>query len=102
VAEQRQDILNRLADRGEVVIGRISEMPGAQWLAESVLQMRERGDEMQRRLRGLDALERRVDALERKVDELSKPKRAARKPAAKKPAAKPKPKSPDSGSGSSS
>jgi hypothetical protein len=98
VAEQRQDILNRLADRGEVVIGRISEMPGAQWLAESVLQMRERGDEMQRRLRGLDALERRVDALERKVDELSKPKRPARKPAAKKPAAKPK----SSGSSSSS
>ena len=75
MAEQRgQDILNRLADRGEVVIGRISEMPGAQRLAESALQLRERADELQRRLRGLEALERRVDALERKVDELSKPK----------------------------
>ena len=82
-----QDILSRLADRGEDVIGRITELPGAQRLAESAAQLKKQGDELQRRLRGLDALER-------KVDELSKPKRAtsARKPAAKKPAAKPKPK----------
>lgn len=69
-----QDIFSRLADRGEDVIGRITELPGAQRLAESANQLRERADELQRRLRGLEALERRVDALERKVDQLSKAK----------------------------
>jgi DNA repair ATPase RecN len=92
VPQEQKDIFSRLADRGEDVIGRISEIPGAQRFAESAAQVKERADELQRRLRGLDALERRVDALERKVDELSKPKRTtARKPAAKKqPAPKPK------------
>jgi hypothetical protein len=36
-------------------------------------------DEIQKRLTGLDELERRVDELERRVDELSRPTRAARK-----------------------
>ena len=91
MAQDQKDIFSRLADRGEDVIGRISEIPGAQRFAESAAQVRVRAEELQRRLRGLDALERRVDALERKVDELSKPKRStARKPAAKKPASKPK------------
>ncbi len=44
-------------------------------------------DEMQKKLRGLDALEKRVTALEKQMAS------AAKKPAAKKPAArKPKPK----------
>jgi hypothetical protein len=99
MAQQRgQDLFSKLADRGEDVIGRITDLPGAQKLAESAAQLKDRADELQRRLRGLDALERRVDALERKVDQLSKPKRStsssrAGKPATKKPAAKPKPKS---------
>jgi hypothetical protein len=89
MAQQRgQDLFSRLADRGEDVIGRITEMPGAQRLLESANVLKERVDDLQRRVRGLDALERRVAALERKVDELSKassgtrarPARAAKKP----------------------
>jgi hypothetical protein len=36
-------------------------------------------DEVQKRLTGLDELERRINELERRVDELSRPPRAARK-----------------------
>jgi DNA repair ATPase RecN len=97
MAEQRgQDIFSKLADRGEDVLGRITELPGAQRLVETTNQLKERADEMQRRLRGLDALERRVEALERKVDELSKSRStggAKRAATPKRTAqAKPKPK----------
>jgi hypothetical protein len=64
MAEQRgQDILNRLAERGEDVIGRIGDLnlPGGQKLMETANQLKERADELQRRLRGLDALEQRVE-----------------------------------------
>ena len=54
MAQQRgQDIISRLADRGEDVIGRINELPGAQKFIESANQLKERADELQRRLRGI-------------------------------------------------
>jgi hypothetical protein len=92
MAQQRsQDLFSRLADRGEEVIGKLGDMPGAQRLLESANVLKERADELQKRLRGLDALERRVSALERKVDQLSKSS-GPKKPAAKR-TTKPKPKS---------
>ena len=92
MAQQRsQDLFSRLADRGEEVIGKLGEMPGAQRLLESANVLKERADELQKRIRGLDALERRVAALERKVDQLSKLS-GPKKPAPKR-TTKPKPKS---------
>jgi hypothetical protein len=92
MAQQRsQDLFGRLADRGEEVIGKLGEMPGAQRLLESANVLKERADELQKRIRGLDALERRVAALERKVDQLSKSS-SPKKPAPKR-TTKPKPKS---------
>ena len=85
-----EDLFARLAARGEDVIGRINEMPGAAKLVENANQLKERVDDLQKKVRGLDALERRVDSLEKKVDELSKASKPARKPAPKRAAAKPK------------
>lgn len=95
MAQRSQDLFSRLADRGEEVIGKIGDMPGAQRLLESASVLKERADELQKRIRGLDALERRVAALERKVDQLSKSS-GAKKPGTTKRTtrAKPKPKSP--------
>jgi BMFP domain-containing protein YqiC len=88
--QRTQDIFSKLADRGEEVIGKLGEMPGAQRLLESANQLKERADELQKKIRGLDALERRVAALERKVDGLSKSS-SPKKPAPKR-TTKPKPK----------
>jgi len=90
MAQQKQDIFTKLADRGEDVVGRLGDFPAAQRLLQSAGGLKERVDELQRRIRGLDALERRVTELEKKVDQLSgTSKRAApKRGAAKKPAAK--------------
>jgi hypothetical protein len=91
MAQQRsQDLFSRLADRGEEVIGKLGEMPGAQRLLESANVLKERADELQKRIRGLDALERRVAALERKVDQLSKSSGPKKPPTKRTTRAKPK------------
>ncbi len=68
MAQQRQeskDLLTRLADAGEEALAKLGEIPGMESAATAVGGMRTRLDEMQKKLRGLDALEKRVAALER-------------------------------------
>jgi hypothetical protein len=70
-----QNLLGRLADAGEEAISKVGEMPAMHRVATTMTTLRERMDEMQKRLRGLDDVEKRLTALEKKVDELAKPKR---------------------------
>ena len=81
-----KNILTRLADAGEDAIARLSDAPGADRMLGAVNTMRDRTDELQRRLRGVDELEKRVAELERRLDALAPESASAavRKPAAKK------------------
>jgi uncharacterized protein involved in exopolysaccharide biosynthesis len=81
------DLLGKLVDKGEEALQRVNAAPAAHRLLETVTTLRGRVDDVQKRLRGLDALEKRVAALEKKVETLAKKPAPARKPAAK-PAAK--------------
>jgi hypothetical protein len=89
VAPQRsqKDLLSRLSDVGEEALSRVASSQTTSRVLESVGGMRERLDEVQRKLRGLDALEKRVAKLEKRLDELSKPKRTTTAAPRKKPAA---------------
>ena len=88
--QQPKDLLSRVADLGEEAMHKLSDVPGANRLVEMTNQSRQRLDEVQKRLRGLDQLEKRVEALERRLEKLEK-KPAASKPAASRAtAAKPK------------
>jgi uncharacterized protein involved in exopolysaccharide biosynthesis len=69
----RTDLLGRLADLSEDAIQRLSDAPGAERVLGALNTMRDRLDELQKRVRGLEALEARLTALERKVDKLGKP-----------------------------
>jgi ubiquinone biosynthesis protein UbiJ len=73
----QKDLLTRLSDAGEEALSRVAGSPATTRLVETVGGMRDRLDEVQKKVRGLDALERRVAKLEERVDELSKPKRSA-------------------------
>jgi hypothetical protein len=68
----RTDLLSRLADLSEDAMKRLSDAPGADRLLGALNATRDRVDELQRRVRGLEELEKRLAALERKVDRLSK------------------------------
>jgi hypothetical protein len=69
---RRQDILGKLAGMSEDAIQRLAEVPGADRAVSAMNTLRDRTDELQRRVRGLEGLEHRIEALERKVDKLAK------------------------------
>jgi cell division septum initiation protein DivIVA len=73
MAEARKnDLLSRLADLSEDAIHRLQDAPGGERVVATVKSLRDRLDELQRRVRGLEDLEQRLSALERKVDRLAK------------------------------
>ena len=67
---RRTDLLGRLQDMSEEAIQRLSDAPGADKLLGAMNALRDRTDELQKRVRGLENLEQRLSALERKVDKL--------------------------------
>lgn len=84
----QKDLLSRLADAGEEAIQKLADMPGAQRAVEAAGGLRDRLDELQKRVRGMEELERRVAKLEKELAALKrtapakpKPKTAPRKPA---------------------
>ena len=71
VTETKQrSIVERLADIGEEAIQRIGSAPGGDKLLAAMANMRDRVDDLQKRVRGLEDLDKRVAALERRVDKL--------------------------------
>ena len=69
---RRTDLLGKLADLSEDAIQRLSDAPGADRALGALNTLRDRMDELQKRVRGLEDLEKRLAAVERKVDKLSK------------------------------
>ncbi len=69
---QQKDLFSRLTDAGEEAISKLAEVPGSQRVLEVAHGLRGRIDELQKRLRVLDPLERRVTALEKKLAALEK------------------------------
>ena len=80
-----KDLLSRLADAGEEAIGKFGKAPGGEQVVGAVHSMRERMDELQKRVRGIDDLERRIAELEQRLKAVEGPSRA---PAKRKPASR--------------
>jgi hypothetical protein len=71
VARPRQrNLVERLADVGEDAIQRIGTAPGADRLLGAVNTMRDRVDDLQKRVRGFEALEKRLSSVERRLDKI--------------------------------
>jgi hypothetical protein len=81
--QKNKDLLSRLADRGEQVVGRITDLPGAKGLVDRTTQLAKRMDDVQKQLRSLGPLQKRVASIERRLDKLEG-KGATRKPAARR------------------
>jgi hypothetical protein len=83
MADRKQDLFGRLADLSEEAVQRLSEAPGADRVLQGLKGLADRVDDLQRRTRGFEELERRLAALEKRVDTLTKPS-GARSRTAKK------------------
>jgi TolA-binding protein len=83
-----KDLLSRLADAGEDAIHRLSEAPGADRVVGALNSMRDRLDEVQKRVRGLEGIERRVDDLDRRLAALEGGAKASARAPARRGAAR--------------
>ena len=69
--------LDRLANLGEEVLGKASQSPTANRVLQSAMQMKDRVDDLTKRVRGLEGMEKRITQLEKRLEKLeAKPKRA--------------------------
>ena len=80
-----KDVMARLANRGEDVLNKLAELPGGAKALKAFNELRERVDDLGKKVRGIEALEERVAQLEKQVATLMP------KPATRAPRAKPKP-----------
>ncbi len=84
---EQEDVIKRLAGRGEETLHRLVELPGGTRAAKAINELRARVDELNKKVRGIDKLDARVEKLEREVAALKRAqKAAAQKAPAKKPA----------------
>src|SRR5215471_13587919 len=74
MADRKQELLGRLADLSEASIQRLAEAPVADRAVQAIKGLADRVDELQKRTRGVEELEKRLSALEKKVDYLSRAK----------------------------
>jgi hypothetical protein len=80
MAQTRQrEILGKLADAGEGALSRVAGSQATARVLETMNGMRDRVDDLQKRMVGFDRLEKRVAKLEKTVAELQKPKTARSK-----------------------
>jgi hypothetical protein len=84
MAERKQDLLGQLADLSEAAIQKLSEAPGADRVLHALKGLGDRVDDLQRRTKGYEELERRLTALEKKVSGLAKSSSATDSPTGKK------------------
>ena len=90
MADVNKDLVARLTDLSEGAIQRLSEAPGAERALQALKGLADKVDDLQRRTRGFEELEKRLTTLEKRVDSLAKPK-PARKPASGAATHPPKP-----------
>jgi LPS O-antigen subunit length determinant protein (WzzB/FepE family) len=72
---QSKALVGRLTDAGEDALQRIVELPGGHRALGAFNDLRTRVDELGKKVRGIDALERRIAKLEKQVAELKAPRK---------------------------
>jgi hypothetical protein len=82
---QQKDILTQVRDLGSEALHKLADVPGGSKLLEMANETRSRLDEIQKKLRGLDELDKRVAKLEQQLGvEPKKTATRARKTTARK------------------
>jgi hypothetical protein len=76
-----QDVIARLAGRGEEALNRLTDLPGGNAAVRAFNDLRQRVDDLGKKVRGIDELEKRITKLERELSALKR----VQKPAPKAP-----------------
>ena len=77
---------DKLTSLSEDMLGKASQNPTANRLMQAAMQMKERVDDLSKRVRGLEQMEKRLIELETRVTKLDGGGTTKKPPASKKPA----------------
>jgi hypothetical protein len=69
----RNKVLEQVASLGEGALGKLAQNPTTNRAIQSAMQLRERVDDLSKRVRGLEALEQRIERLEKRLDRIERP-----------------------------
>jgi len=64
--------LDRLATLGEEVLGKASQNPNLSRVMQGAMQLKDRVDDLSKRVRGLEGMEKRITDLERRLAKLER------------------------------
>ena len=67
-----RDVIARLAGRGEQTIAKLADLPGGTKALKAVNDLRERVDELGKKVRGIDEIEKRLAKVERELATLNR------------------------------
>ncbi len=76
-AAKNDDVITRLAGKGEEAIRRIVDLPGGQRALEAFNDLKLRVDDLSKKVRGVDELESRVARLEKDLAALKRAQKSA-------------------------
>jgi len=76
-AAKTDDVITRLAGKGEEAIRRIVDLPGGQRALEAFNDLKLRVDDLSKKVRGVDELESRVTRLEKDLAALKRAQKSA-------------------------
>lgn len=71
------DVIARLAGKGEQAVQRLAELPGGARALRAFNDLKARVDDLSRKMRGVDALEKRIAKLEKDVAALKRTQKPA-------------------------
>lgn len=71
-AAKDKDIVSRLADAGEEALHRLADLPGGNRALGALNDLRNRVDELGKKVRGIDELEKRLAKVEKELATLKK------------------------------
>ncbi len=66
-AATEKDVIARLAGRGEEALSKLADLPGGTRALKALNDTRDRVEELSKRMRGVDELEKRVARLEKEL-----------------------------------
>ena len=79
-AKDDRDMIGRLADRGEQTIARLADLPGGTKALKAMNDLRNRVDELGKKVRGIDELEARIAKLEKELASLRRAQKSQKTP----------------------
>jgi ubiquinone biosynthesis protein UbiJ len=66
----RRSLFSQMASLGEDALGRLAQNPRTNRMVQSALELKDRVDDLARRVRGLEAMEQRLERVEQRLDKI--------------------------------